>query len=531
MNNNETVTRVAPHDRTARRKTLLAGVASLLIVGALAGVQVLGQTPSALAQAPVAAPNPQTFSFAPVVDRVRPAVVSIRVKGEAPAARESFMESFPDIPEGGRLDRFFREWGGGPGWGWRGGRGPGPGPGPGPGRGQGWRHHGPQADVVTAQGSGFIVSPDGKVVTNYHVVKDAKEVVIVTDDGAELKGKVVGSDEKTDVALIKITSDRKDFPTVPFATGDVRPGDWVLAVGNPFGLGGSVTAGIVSARGREIGAGPYDDFLQIDAPINRGNSGGPTFDLAGNVVGMNTAIYTPNGGSIGIGFAIPAATVQKVIAQLEKGGEVVRGWLGVQVQPIGREMADGLGMAEARGALVADAQAGSPAAKAGLKAGDVILAVNGRGVRDSRDLARTIAGYEPGTKVRVSYSRGGREATVEVELGRLTQEAKATPEQADDGALASATIDDLGMRLAPASEVGEKGPGVAVIDVDPAGLAASRGIRAGDIVLEVQGRAVSTPSDVADGIRAARAEGRKAVLLQVKSAQGVRYVPLSIVVG
>ncbi len=526
MNNDDLVTQVAPRDRTVRRKTLLAGAASLLVVGMLAGVQVLGQPQSALAQATVAAPTPQTFSFAPVVARVRPAVVSIRVKGEVPGPRESFMESFPDIPEGGPVDRFFREWRG-PGWGWRGGPGPrGPGP-----HGPGWRHRAPRAEVVTAQGSGFIVSPDGKVVTNYHVVKDAKEVVIVTDDGAEWKGKVVGADEKTDVALIKITSDRKDFPTVPFATTEVRPGDWVLAVGNPFGLGGSVTAGIVSARGREIGAGPYDDFLQIDAPINRGNSGGPTFDLAGNVVGMNTAIYTPNGGSIGIGFAIPATTVQKVLTQLEKGGEVVRGWLGVQVQPIGRDMADGLGLAEARGALVAEAQPGSPAAKAGLKAGDVIMAVNGRGVRNSRDLARTIAGYEPGTKVRITYSRDGREVTVEAELGRLVQDAKAAPETADDGGAASATLDDLGLRLAPASEVGERSGGVAVVDVDPQGLAAARGIRAGDVVLEVQGRAVSTPADVADGIRGARAEGRKAVLLRVKSSQGVRYVPLPIVTG
>jgi len=527
MTQSQSSAQVGPADRTVRRKSLLAGAASLVVVGSLFGVQLLGRSEAqAQAPAPIAAPNPQTFTFAPIVDRVRPAVVSIRVKGEAPASRESFMETFPDLPEGGPLDRFFREWGG-PGWRWRGGPdGQGP-------RGPGWRHGRPgmgRGDTVMAQGSGFIVSPDGKVVTNYHVVKDAREVVIVTDDGAEWKGKVLGSDEKTDVALVQITSDRKDFPTVPFAQTEVRPGDWVLAVGNPFGLGGSVTAGIVSARGREIGAGPYDDFLQIDAPINRGNSGGPTFDLAGNVVGMNTAIYTPNGGSIGIGFAIPAATVQKVIAQLEKGGEVVRGWLGVQIQPIGRDMADGLGLKEARGALVAEVQAGSPAAKIGLAAGDVVLAVNGRPVRDSRDLARTIAGYEPGTKVKVTYQRAGKEATVEVELGRLAAEAKAGP-QADQSGAAADTLVDLGLRLAPASEVGERGGGVAVIDVDPRGLAAQRGIAVGDVLLEVQGRAVSTPADVTAGVRAARAEGRKAVLLRVKSAQGVRFVPLPIVLG
>ncbi len=521
MIHDTSVTQVGKSDRTVRRKTLLAGVASLLVVGVLAGVEVLGQTPSALAQAPIAAPSPQTFSFAPVVERVRPAVVSIRVKGEAPVARESFMQSFPDIPEGGPLDRFFREWGG-PG-------GPGMGRGP-DGRGPGWRHRQGRGDTVMAQGSGFIVSPDGRVVTNFHVVKNAKEVTVVTDDGAEWKAKVVGSDEKTDVALVQIVSDRKDFPTVPFSTGDVKPGDWVLAVGNPFGLGGSVTAGIVSARGREIGAGPYDDFLQIDAPINRGNSGGPTFDLSGSVVGMNTAIYSPNGGSIGIGFAIPSATVQKVIAQLEKGGEVVRGWLGVQIQPVGRDMADSLGLKDARGAIVADAQAGSPAAKAGLKTGDVILAVNGKAIRDSRDLARTIAGYEPGSKVALEVNRAGTKMTLQVELGRLNQEAKVGP-AADDSGAASTSLADLGLRLAPASEVGEKGGGVAVVDVDPAGPAAARGISSGDVVLEVQGRVVSTPADVSSAIRTARDQGRKAVLLRVKSDQGIRFVPLPIVVG
>lgn len=510
-------------DRVARRKTLLAGAASLLVVGALAGVEILGQTPSAQAQvpAPIAAPNPQTFSFAPVVERVRPAVVSIRVKGETQAAREGYMESFPDLPEGSPLDRFFREFGG-PGM-----RGGPDGTGP---RGPGWRHgqRGGAGQTVMSQGSGFIIAADGKVVTNFHVVKDAKDVVVVTDDGTEWKAKVLGSDEKTDVALVQIQSDRKDFPTVPFATGDIRPGDWVLAVGNPFGLGGSVTAGIVSARGREIGAGPYDDFLQIDAPINRGNSGGPTFDLAGNVVGMNTAIYSPNGGSIGIGFAIPSSTVQKVIAQLEKGGEVVRGWLGVQIQPIGRDMADGLGLTEARGALVAEAQAGSPAAKAGLKAGDAILAVNGKPVRNSRDLARTIAGYEPGSKVKLTVMRAAKEITVDVELGRLAQEAKAGP-AADDAGAPSTALADLGLRLAPASEVGQRGGGVAVVDVDPSGIAAARGISTGDVLLEVQGHVVTTVADVGDAIKGARAEGRKAVLLRVKSAQGVRFVPLPIV--
>jgi serine protease Do len=502
--------------RAVRRKTLIAGAASLAVVGTLAGIQILGQTPPARAEAPVALPNLQTFSFAPVVDRVRPAVVSIRVKGEAPP-RESFAETFPDLPDGGPLDRWFREWGGPPG----------AGPGPwGHGPRKGWRH-GPRSGQVIAQGSGFLISADGKVVTNHHVVKDADAVTVVTEDGTEYDAKVIGADEKTDVALLKIQGDKKDFPTVAFASTDVRPGDWVLAVGNPFGLGGSVTAGIVSARGREIGAGPYDDFLQIDAPINRGNSGGPTFDLKGEVVGVNTAIYSPSGGSVGIGFAIPAATVQKVIAQLENGGEVVRGWLGVAIQPIGRDIADGLGLKEARGALVSQTQPDTPAAKAGLKAGDAILAVDGRPVKDSRDLARLVAGYAPGSKVDLTVFRNGAEQKLTVELGRMPKEAKAGPAAPDDGASAT-SVGDLGLALAPTSEVGGTGGGLTVVDLDPTGVAAQRGIKQGDVVLEVQGQTVATVADVDRAIRAAKAGGRKAVLLRLKSQEGVRFVPLPL---
>lgn len=505
--------------RSLRRKTWLAGGASLALVGVLAGVQLLGQTPPVRAEAPAVSPLLQNFSFAPVVDRVRPAVVSIRVKGEAPGARESFAQSFPDLPEGGPLDRWFREWGGP-------GRGMGPGPGMGQGPRKGWRH-GPGAGQVIAQGSGFIIAPDGKVVTNFHVVKDATAVSVVTEDGTEYDAKVVGADEKTDVALLQIQGTKKDFPTVPFATGDVRPGDWVLAVGNPFGLGGSVTAGIVSARGREIGAGPYDDFLQIDAPINRGNSGGPTFDLQGNVVGMNTAIYSPSGGSVGIGFAIPSATVQKVIAQLEKGGEVVRGWLGVAIQPIGRDMADSLGLKEARGALVAQTQPDTPAAKAGLKPGDAILAVDGRPVKNSRDLARLVAAYEPGAKVMLTVVRDAKERAIEVELGRMPKDVKVASTLPDDGA-SSTSLSDLGLAMSPASEVGIQGGGVAVVDVDPSGVAAQRGIKPGDVVLEVQGKTVSTVADVTEAIRVAKTSGRKAVLLRLKSQDGIRFVPLPL---
>jgi len=509
-------TRFASFDLSNRPRTLLASGVSLAVVGLLFGVQMLGPMQSAHAEAPAVSPLLQNFTFAPIVDRVRPAVVSIRVKGEAPSQRESFAESFPELPEGGPLDRFFfREWGnrGGPG-----------------GPGHGWRHgQKGGGQVVMSQGSGFIISPTGRVVTNFHVVKGATEVTVVTEDGTEYRAKVKGSDEKTDVALLEIQGGKTDFPTVPFATNEVRPGDWVLAVGNPFGLGGSVTAGIVSARGREIGAGPYDDFLQIDAPINRGNSGGPTFDLQGNVVGMNTAIYSPSGGSVGIGFAIPSATVQKVIAQLEKNGTVVRGWLGVQIQPIGRDMADGLGLKDARGALVSQTQPDTPAAKAGLKPGDAIIALDGRPVKNPRDLARLVAGFDPGSKVKLTVSRDGKERQVEVELGRLPDDAKlASATRGDDGA-APTSLADLGIVLAPASEVGESGGGVAVVDVDPSSPAAARGLRPGDIVLEVQGKTVATVADVDQAVKQARGESRKAVLLRVKSAEGMRFVPLPLV--
>ncbi len=514
MNLREFPARSALADRTVRRKAALAGATALAVVGALTGVQIIAETPRARAEAPAISPLLQNFTFAPVVERVRPAVVSIRVKGFEPGPREGWAESFPDVPEGSPLDRFFRDFGG-----------------PGPGRGHGgggWRHGGPRhSQAVTSQGSGFIISADGKLVTNHHVVKNASEVTVVMEDGTELQAKVIGADEKTDVALLKIQGGRTDFPSVAFSTGDARPGDWVLAVGNPFGLGGSVTAGIVSARGREIGTGPYDDFLQIDAPINRGNSGGPTFDLSGAVVGMNTAIYSPSGGSIGIGFAIPAGTVQKVIAQLEKGGEVVRGWLGVQIQPIGRDMAEGLGLKDARGALVAGIQDGTPAAKAGLKAGDAVVAVDGRPVKNSRDLARMVAGFEPGTKIKLTVVRDGKERPLEVELGRMPKDAKAgAPSAPTDGGGTSLT--DLGLMLAPASEVGISGGGVAVVDLDPSGLAAQRGLRPGDVLLEVQGRAVATVADVGEAVAAARAEGRKAVLMRVRSADGTRFVPLPL---
>ncbi len=255
--------------------------------------------------------------------------------------------------------------------------------------------------VITGQGSGFFISADGYAVTNNHVVQNAENVQVTTDDGKTYTAKVIGTDPRTDLALIKV--DGKDFPYVKFAEHTPRVGDWVLAVGNPFGLGGTVTAGIVSARGRDIGAGPYDDFIQIDAPVNKGNSGGPTFDVDGNVIGVNTAIFSPSGGSVGIAFAIPADTVKSVVAQLRDKGSVTRGWIGVQIQPVTPEIADSMGLKKASGALVAEPQADSPAAKAGIESGDVITSVDGNsghrcartGAADRHDGARHLSQARP----------------------------------------------------------------------------------------------------------------------------------------
>src|SRR5438552_13463360 len=350
------------------------------------------------------------------------------------------------------MERFFRRFGGLDGLppglkgGPRGGRGP-----------------------VTGQGSGFFISPDGYAVTNNHVVDGADKVEVTTDDGKTYIAKVIGTDPRTDVALIKVAG-RTDFPFAKLSDSKPRIGDWVLAVGNPFGLGGTVTAGIVSASGRDIGNGPYDDFIQIDAPVNKGNSGGPAFDTNGEVMGVNTAIYSPSGGSVGIAFSIPASTVKNVIAQLRDKGSVSRGWIGVQIQPVTADIADSLGLKEARGAIVDNPQDGSPATKAGIEAGDVITAVNGTAIKDSRDLARTIATLAPGTSVKLDVVHKGDSKTVTMALGELPNER---PAKADEGkAQPDVGTPRLGLSLAPAGDVQGAGQkGVVVTEVDPQGPA------------------------------------------------------------
>jgi serine protease Do len=501
-----------------RRFALLATtVAGLGAAAFVLAPNITAQFPSAQAQNLSAQPQQaqRPVGFADIVERVKPAVISVRVRiertsqlslgGNLPFQQGSPMDQFfrrfgfPDeMPDGLRPDR--RSQRGTPG-----GRAP-----------------------VTGQGSGFFISADGFAVTNNHVVDKADNVQVTADDGKTYSAKVIGTDPRTDLALIKVDG-RNDFPYVQFADKPPRIGDWVLAVGNPFGLGGTVTAGIVSASGRDIGAGPYDDFIQIDAPVNRGNSGGPTFDVNGHVIGVNTAIFSPSGGNVGIAFAIPAATVKSVVMQLKDGGAVTRGWIGVQIQPVTAEIAESLNLKEARGALVAEPQAGSPAVKAGIQAGDVITAVNGNPVKDARELARTIGAMPPNTSVKLTLLRSGKPMTITLTLGELPKQrqASATPEKRDDRR--GTEVPRLGLTLAPAKEVAGSGnEGVVVTKVEPNGVAAEHGFRTGDVIMEVAGKKVANPGEVRSALADAQKEGKRTVLLRVKSGDGIKFVAIRL---
>jgi serine protease Do len=386
---------------------------------------------------------------------------------------------------------------------------------------------------VTGQGSGFFISADGYAVTNNHVVDNADKVEVTTDDGKVYTAKVIGTDPRTDIALIKVAG-RDDFPFAKLSDSKPRIGDWVLAVGNPFGLGGTVTAGIVSASGRDIGNGPYDDFIQIDAPVNKGNSGGPAFDTSGEVMGVNTAIYSPSGGSVGIAFSIPASTVKNVIAQLKDKGSVSRGWIGVQIQPVTADIADSLGLKKAEGALVAEPQANGPAAKAGIESGDVITAVNGETVKDARELARTIGGLAPGNAVKLNVLHKGQDKVVNLTLGQLpnTIEAKADTDKDDKGTTKGTDVPKLGLSLAPANSVAGAGKdGVVVTEVDPKSAAAERGFKEGDVILEVAGKSVTNAGDVREAINAARSDNKNSVLMRVKSGGSSRFVAVPLAKG
>jgi serine protease Do len=510
-NNNSSPSRRA---LSARRIALLAttiagfGAAALLaapsvtpkldLFGAPALAQNLSEKTQQLAQKPV--------GFADIVERVKPAVMSVRVKMERPA-NSNLKDNDDDnpFPPGSPFERFFRRFG--------------------MPNGQNLPN-GPE--VITGQGSGFFISADGYAVTNNHVVQNAESVKVTTDDGKSYDAKVIGTDQRTDLALIKI--DGKDFPFVKLADGAPRIGDWVLAVGNPFGLGGTVTAGIVSARGRDIGAGPYDDFIQIDAPVNKGNSGGPTFDVDGNVIGVNTAIYSPSGGSVGIAFAIPADTVKSVVSQLREKGSVTRGWIGVQIQPVTSDIADSLGLKQATGALVAEPQANSPAAKAGIQSGDVIVSVNGTPVHDARELAKRISAMAPGTSIALDVIHGGQQKTVTVTLGTLPNEKQAANEPSPRlGRNSEVDVPKLGFSVAPAnSVVGSDTSGLVVTAIAEGGVAADHGLQVGDVIIDVGGKPVTTPAEFRKSLSDAQKDGKHTVLFRVKSSGGTKFVALPL---
>ena len=383
---------------------LLAGAAALAIIasGSAYTLHAYSADFSSPFGARSAARVPATAismpGFSDLVAAVKPAVVSVRVRADA-GGHAMVSDDGTNPFEGTPFEKYFKNFRTPNEDGAQGGR---------------------QRHIIQGQGSGFFISPNGYIVTNNHVVANAVKVEVLTDSGATLEAKVVGTDAKSDLALIKVDG-RTDFPFVKLANASPKIGEWVVAMGNPFGLGGTVTAGIVSAQGRDIGSGSYDDYIQIDAPVNRGNSGGPTFNLKGEVIGVNTAIYSPSGGSVGIAFDIPAATVASVVPQLQKGGHVSRGWLGVQVQPVTEEVADSLGLKAAAGALVAEPQPGSPAAAAGLQPGDVITNVDGIEVKDPRDLARRIASLGPNKSVDLRLIRNGKEQSVHLKLGQLAE--------------------------------------------------------------------------------------------------------------
>jgi serine protease Do len=373
------------------------------------------------------------------------------------------------------------------------------------------------------QGSGFFISADGYAVTNAHVVETAKSAEIKTQDGKIYTARVIGTDPKTDLALMKVDQ-RADFPFVKLADSVPRVGDRVFALGNPFGLEGTVTTGIVSARNRDIGTSPYEDFIQIDAPVNVGHSGGPAFDVDGNVVAVNTAIFSSSGGSV----AIPSDTVKIVVAQLKDKGVVRHGWIGVQVQSVTTDIADSVGMKSAQGALVVEPQPDGPAVKAGILSGDVITSVNGQPVKDARDLAKQIGTMAPDSTIKLVVLRQGEEKTMSVTLGELPTEGQARA-SVEDHENAGDNAQRLGVTLAPAAKVVDSSSeGVVVTAIDPDGRAARQGFKVGDVILEVGGKAVSTAADVRDALRDAHADGKRTVLMRIRSEEGTRFVAVPL---
>lgn len=452
-------------------------------------------------------------SFADLAEELSPSVVNISTTQNIERGEQQ--PGGPQLPEGSPFEDLFRDL-------FPNGRPNGPG--------------GPRR--ATSLGSGFVISPDGVVVTNNHVIEDADEITVSFPDGSSYEAKVLGTDPQTDLAVLKIEAE-KPLPFVNFGDSDgARVGDWVIAIGNPFGYSGSVSAGIISARNRDINAGRYDDFIQTDAAINRGNSGGPLFNMDGEVIGVNTAIISPTGGSIGIGFSVPSNLAKSVVDQLQNFGVTRRGWLGVRIQTVNEELAEALGLEKAAGALVAEVTAGGPAEQAGIEAGDVILKFDGKDVEEMRDLPRLVADTPVDKAVRVVVFRKGKTQTVKVDIGLLDEGAvaAATPSGGDsEGETSTTDVPSVGMTLRPLSSaartefgIAEEVTGVLVSDVDAEGAAAAKGIRPGDVIVEVGQEPVASPTEVESRVNDAVEADRKSVLFLIQSEGDLRFVPLTL---
>ncbi len=494
------------------RRTAIAGGAALALFAGFAGAPILFSRAAGAQEinpSAVAPPSGAPMSFADLIERVRPAVVSISVRQRPDAARQQSLEGLPP-----GFEEFFR------------GRPGRPGPAP------------------TSLGSGFFIDQGGTIVTNHHVIEGAEEITIRTSEGRELRAEVVGSDEATDIAVLRVT-ERGRFPYVTFDDAShVRVGDWVVAVGNPFGLDGTATAGIVSAIGRrDAGSSAYVDYMQIDAPINRGNSGGPTFDLNGNVIGVNSAIFSPTGGNVGIGFAIPANTAAGIVQQLISGGRVTRGWIGVTIQPLDDDIARSLGLDEARGALVSSVVPDGPAARAGIQQGDVILTFEGDRIEDSRDLTQRVGATAIGRSSRVEVLRNGQRRNLNIRLAERPSEqvlaANNTPPEATPPTPGAPGVaqSSLGLSVRPLTqadraryELSANESGLIVTAVEPTSDVAQNGVQVGDVILQAGGRGVSTPQELDAAADAARRAGRP-LLLQIDGRAGRRFIAADVGAG
>ena len=492
------LTRINATNVVAYPKLVMRLSLMLLLAGSIAWIPA----PASALQAP--------DSFADVIEDILPAVVDI-VSTQKVAGRQQEVPNF-EFPPGSPFRDFFEEFN--------------------------RRRRDGTPRQATSLGSGFIIDSKGFVVTNNHVVEGAESITVRMNDGTRYDAEIVGRDEKTDLALLKVKA-KTPLPSVAWGNSDaVRVGDWAIAIGNPMGLGGTVTVGIISARQRDINSGPYDDYFQTDAAINRGNSGGPLFNVDGKVIGINTAIFSQSGGSIGIGFAVSSSLAKNVIGQLRKFGSTRRGWLGVQIQAVTEEIADSLGLKKATGALVGGVLQDSPAAAAGIKTGDVILLFDGKPVVDQSRLPRMVAETDVGKNVVVKVWRDGKEVGLSVNLGELEkvdQASLTSLRSKDDVTAGRESIDELGMSMAGlTAEFAEKFQldggieGVVITDIEEDSDAAKKGLRAGDVIVEVNQNKVTTPAEIEKEVQQALQLGRRSVLLRIQRGADLNFVALRI---